>query len=279
MKKKIILTLLIAIIPFLNYPSVLAQDEKLDEFTFEDETIQEPKQPYFALSVGVTGSFLFMNYDDINSKFILPRQLEELSGPMFMMGVNIFAATSPIINNARIGFIYQSGSKSSERDTTTLVPVPLEYSGSKVLNDPGVLVTNYYSKLSVQETGFHVDYAFMPIKSLAILPGIAVKWGTMTFEEFATVNPVSWNSTILTNANQQLKHYYMSFEPQVSVDYALTGFLMLRANAGYSFTINDPLSKYAWVINGNNEYKDVPNSVKSNGFVAQIGIFLGLFNY
>ncbi len=277
MKTKIIFASLFLLLTSYSY-ALSAQDDRLNDFSFEDEQMAEPKQPYFALSAGLTGNFLFMNYDDINAKFTQPMELDNFKGPMFMFGFDVFTALSPIINNARLGITYHSGSKSLERTKTYTVRIP-------ATDEIITLSDNYFAELSVQETGVHIDYAFVPFKSLAILPGIGIKWGTMTVEQFTTINPASWDTAKapyrFSNdpGNKSIQYSFMTAEPQLNIDYALTGFLMLRANVGYSLSFDNPFAKYAWTINGNNEYKDVPSSVNPNGLTVQVGLFLGLFNY
>ena len=246
---------------FISNP-LKAQDERLDDFTFESEEMEDPKQPYFALSIGVTGNLLFTNYDELNNKFIAPKNMELFEGPMFTLGFNVFTALSPFVNNVRLGISYNSGSKLTEMKT---VEESIE--------------TNSTRNLSMQMTGIHFDYAFVPFKSFAILPGIGINLGNMKFEEFNKISsPVSWND-IKATENNQLNYSFMAVEPQVNLEYALTGFLMLRAGVSYIASFDNPLSTYAWTINGNNELKDVPSDINPKGLNVKLGIFLGLFNY
>lgn len=247
-----------------------AQDDRLDDFTFESEEIEDEKQPYFAISAGATGSLLFMKYDDLNLRIPENIHSEKFTSPIFLTGFNIFSALSPFVNNARIGFSYQTGSKilDDTKDESTTAEYKI----------------NFTDKLSLQLAGLQFDYAIVPTKSLAILPGIGIKWGTLTFENFATALPYSWNSPsdIYNRTNQtnnKMQYSFMAVEPKLDVEYALTGFLMFRASAGYVFAFNNPLSKYNWTINGNNEMRDVPSSIKPQGLSLQAGIFLGLLNY
>lgn len=269
---RILIISLVLALGLINTPTPVAasaQDDRLDDFTFESEQLEELKQPYFAISAGVTGSLLFMKYDELNKKNSHQASLEEFDSPMFMFGFNIFSALSPFVNNTRVGFSYQAGSKTSEADITLT-----ENTNTEVL-------VNCTNKLSMQLAGIHFDYAFVPTKSLALLPGVGLKWGTMTFENFSTVLPQSWNTpkNQLTEPNNQMKYSFMAIEPKLDIEYALTGFLMLRASAGYILAFDNPLAKHTWTINGNNELTDVPKSIKPQGFSLQFGLFLGLLNY
>ena len=43
-----------------------AQDEDLDSFQFDSEPIQEESIPYFGLGVGYVGTFMYLNFDELN---------------------------------------------------------------------------------------------------------------------------------------------------------------------------------------------------------------------
>ena len=105
----------------------------------------------------------------------------------------------------------------------------------------------------------------------------------MTLEQYKTVLPRSWKeggALVDPNLfNEQYKYSYIAIEPQISIEYAITGFLMLRAAGSYVLAFDNPFSSNVWTINGNNPYSDVPSSVKPQGFSASIGLYLGLFNY
>ncbi|MDR0927483.1 MAG: hypothetical protein LBO69_06930 [Ignavibacteria bacterium] len=261
----------------ISFP-LFAQDDDFENYSFDDNS-EPTKLPYFALSIGGTSSFLFMDYDDINKKPFhngatnnLWKDVldDEFSGPMVCWGFDFFTALSPLLNNFRIGINYETGSKSLE----------MNYDEADL--DNGITTTiNLTRKLSVSSTGLHFDYAWVPLKSLAILPGIGVKLGAMGIEQYATSIPADWNGAGFYNGeiNEKIEYTFMAFEPKVNIEYALTSFLMLRASASYVLTIDNPFYENAWTINGNNEYTGAPDSVKPQGFAASIGLFLGLFNY
>jgi len=273
---------------FLFSYSAFSQDDDFENYRFDDDKVSTQKTPYFALSFGVTTSFLFMNYDDINSKLkcsdptckVLHYSLDALdfSGPVVGLGFNFFTALSPLVNNARLGVSYFSGSQTNEFDDKTTFIDPQD----PQLKEQQINI-NYNRKLSISDVGLHFDYAFVPMKSLAILPGIGIKTGSMTLEQYETTLPRDWNeSPVLTTGaipNEKLEYSYVAFAPQLNIEYALTGFLMLRASGSYMLAVDSPFSKNAWTINGNNPYTGVPKSVKPQGFSATIGLYLGLFNY
>jgi len=257
---------------FLFSNSAFSQDDEFENYRFDDDKTSSQKTPYFALSFGETASFLFMNYDEINSKNNVFN--DEFSGPMLTWGFNFFTALSPLINNARLGVSYQTGSKYLETSTN----YPLLLPNGNTVNQN----VNFYRNISLRATGIHFDYAFVPLKSLAILPGIGVKWGNMILEQYMTVMPADWNNIGVTTTipfNEKLNYKFLAFEPTVNVEYAFTGYLMFRASASYMLTMDSPFVKNAWTINGNNAYTGVPEGVKPQGFSVTLGLYLGLFNY
>jgi len=290
MRIKLFISAVVSAFVLLTVPT-FSQDDDFENYSFDDEQVSNQKQPYFALSVGGTVSLLFMNYDDINSKPFVYNSGnisswkdfwdEEFSGPMITVGFNLFSAMSPLVNNARLGISYQSGSKELEK----LKDFPMVLQSGVVVAAP----FNVYRKLSVQTGGLHFDYAIVPMKSLAILAGAGFKVGLMTLEQFFTFNDSrmyyqnDWDNQsflyTVTGTNEQLKYRYFTVEPQISIEYALTGFLMLKAGGSYMLTVDNPLYKNAWTNNGNNVYKNVPKSVKPQGFSINLGLYIGLFNY
>jgi len=256
--------------------NIKAQDDEFENYAFDDN--KADKTPYFALSFGWNANFLFMNYDEINKRLWSPGVVDKLgfSGPVFGSRLDFFTAMSPLVNNARLGVNYFWGSQAKELTASNMVYEP--NSGTYFH-----IYLNFYRKLSINSFGVHFDYAIVPFKSLAILPGIGLKLGTMSLEYYETILPKDWENpdrvALIHNANEKLTYYYASVEPQISIEYAITGFLMLRGAGSYSFDFDRPLVNNIWTINGNNPYSGVPKSVSPKGFSASIGVYLGLFNY
>jgi hypothetical protein len=258
-----------------------AQDDSFEDYQFEDDATSSAKQPYFALSFGGTSSFLFMKYDDINKKLNWSNdnhsidQQMAFDGPLVSWGFDFFTALSPLINNARLGISYQSGNDEQEANATANF---LDTATSNVVER----TVNYYRKISVNTIGFHFDYAFIPIKSLAILPGVGIKFGTMSFERYREFIPLNWNdptNNTDTPFGEKIEYSFMGIEPQLNIEYAVTSFLMFRLSASYMLTIDNPFYTNNWTINGNNPYDGVPSGINPQGFSAYVGLYLGLFNY
>lgn len=245
---------------FLAIPAI-AQDDELDGFSFETEPLRSEKMPYFAIGAGYQFSFLFMNYDEVNKIVVDKLGLDKFEGFMYINGIHGFTGLV-IIPNTRLGFFGVSGSKISEKEIVNNL-------AEKELHS---------AELSISFNGFSLDYGFVPLKGLAILPGFNLGWGRYILE--SSVTPITIDYSDLANLSmQRIENSFMFVEPQISIEYAITNFAMIKANAGYSLTFDNPLAKKKWLLNNNAEIKNAPKDMNANGFKAQIGVYLGLFNY
>ncbi len=239
-----------------------AQDEDLDSFQFDSEPIQEESIPYFGLGVGYVGTFMYLNFDELNkhlaaNKFFNDKKFEV---PVFLSGVHGFTAIG-IIPNLRIGFYGMGGE-------TTLQE-------SLKINDKDYK-QNY--DITVTYTAITVDYAIVPMKSLAILPGVGFGWGLMDMDNYRTAGDVEWNN-FNNNAPddesyfKKTKSSFFYVQPSLNVEYALTPFTTVRLGVNYSYSF-----AYDWSYNSNSKLKNVPSAINANGLGVQFGIFVGLFN-
>jgi hypothetical protein len=246
----------------LQSPNIKAQDDEFENYAFDDN--KKEKHPYFALGIGANLCFSFMNYEEINKKMVIPDKLN-FDGPIIGYKIDFCTAMSPLVNNMRVGVSYYWGNQVKEQ---SIFAPPNEELG-----------INFNRKLSVNNLSIHSDYGFVPVKSLAVLPGIGLNFGTMALEYYETSLPQDWNNNNNTYYGENLKYSYIAIEPKINIEYAITGFLMLRAAGSYVFAFDSPFVSNVWTINGNNKYSGVPKSVKPQGFSASIGLYIGLFNY
>lgn len=246
---------------------VWAQDNQLDEFTIEDVPQEDVSTPYFGVGGGVIGSFFFGNMDEVNNLVdrVLPGQ--KIDGPILMVGAQGFAAI-PFIRNTRIGFMSIGGSKMVEGT------VPAESSA---------VARQRQFEYSLSYNAITIDYAFTPLKGLAVVPGVAGGWGSMTMR--VSQSPVDADRTIDGELNfessssalyRELTASHITFMPNLNIEYAVTPFSMIRLNAGYNITA----SVGDWEAdNGIATVSGVSEDIKMNGLSAQIGVFIGLFNH
>lgn len=254
--------LLLTIFCFLIFTyNAFSQDDRLDELEFESATINEEKPPYFAIGGGYTGTFIFTNFDELNKKLLEQTfrfSEDALSAPIFLSGVQGFTAIG-IIPNVRLGFLGMGGSKRVEkRDTIINLNKNVEYS------------------LSFQ--GVFIDYGFILMKSLALIPGITFGWGNRTIEVYQAPAEISWDQfEAIGDINKFLNRAEGNFyfvQPNINFEYALTPFFMIRANVGYSLSFGGE-----WTFNQTSKLSNVPDKIDANGLTLQLGLFLGLFNY
>ena len=239
--------------------NINAQDDRLDDFEFENEEI-DASAGYFSLGLGVTGNLLFMNYDDINSKYLAPKSLKDFDGPLFPLGIEFFTA---LPHNLRLGVTYQNVSKLRDAEAA------MEDTEAKL---------KYTSELSNNMTGVIFSYALLPFSSFAVAPGIGLNFGKMTLNNFTSPTSVEFGET--TNYyNEQIKYSYWAVEPQLNIEYAVTSLLMLRLGVSYLIDFDNPFADNAWSINGGNAYNNVPSTMMPQGLNVKFGVFIGLFNY
>lgn len=239
--------------------NVLAQDSQLDTFSFEEVPEKtEAKAPYFGVGGGFIASFGMFKYDDANLYFqrALGNSVAKIDGNVLMTGAQGLVSV-PLISNLRIGFTSLGGSKESS---------------AKIAD------TNLYAQYSIGFNGLNVDYCFTPFKSLAIIPSLYFGWGNLTLEASRSLNQGDWalNNTIVAgNEMNRIRNSFIFLQPNLNIEYALTTFTVLRLNVGY----NTSFMSDEWKLNGAATIKNVPSSLNANAVSAQIGIFVGLFNY
>jgi hypothetical protein len=244
-----------------------AQDDQLDEFTIEDVPQEDVSTPYFGVGGGVIGSFFFGNMDEVNTLVdrVLPGQ--KIDGPILMVGAQGFAAI-PFIRNARIGFMSIGGSKMVE--------------GSVPAESLAVARKRQF-EYSLSYNAITFDYAFTPLKGLALIPGVAGGWGSITMRaaqssegaERAIDGELNFGSSS-SNLYRELSASHITFMPNLNIEYAITPFSMIRLDAGYNITA----SVGDWEAdNGIATVSGVSDKINMSGFSAQIGVFIGLFNH
>jgi hypothetical protein len=222
--------------------SAFAQDDKLKDFTFDEV----PTMP------------MFQDFTKLNET-VGAITGGTLNGPMWLLGGQGFVAIG-IIPNVRVGVFSVAGSSSSERESG------------------GVTRRAEYN---MSMTGMNIDYAFMPFKGFAVLPGVNLGAGTVSFEASQSSGSRTFPQTFPPSGLPPTATSYMSFiranhffvQPNVNLEYAFSLLTMIRLNVGYSFSFMGDwrADKVAAIAN-------VPSSYNASGVTAQIGLFVGLFN-
>lgn len=276
MKKLLLLLMMIASV------NVFAQDEELDDFEFADETpfstqeLQEEKTEYFLLTGGYTGTLLWLNFDEFNKQMQnVGFGTKDFESPLYLNGVQGITGIFYFLPNMRIGFVSMAGSKMDEIETTAQV------------NSEDISV-NRGVEFAVDYTGFSLDYAIVPVNSLAITFGATFGWGNMTLESWQMPNEMSWtefgkesNQAYYINRAHQS---YWFVQPNLNLEYALeliegAKLIMFRVNVGYPYTFSLASDSEKWKFNRGASIMDMPDEINANGLSVQFGIFIGLFNF
>jgi hypothetical protein len=260
--KKFIYLLITALFLSVN---LFAQDDRLDDFSFDEEPLQEESVPYFALGGGGTVNFAFVNYDDINS-FITSAEnntmLDEMDGQMLTWGFEIFTGVV-FVPNMRAGYYYTNGAKISSKDV-----------------DINGTMYNRNLEFRALQHGINLEYAWSPVKSFAFVPGVGIGWGTIEMNYYQSRNGEIYFTDygnpdeLGNNFWQKMSRGNFHVNPRITVEYAVNNFAMVRGSASYNHTFSQD-----WQLNGNAALKNVPDGINPSGISAQIGIFFGLFNY
>ncbi len=242
----------------------LAQDDRLDELSFDEEQLKEEVVPYFAIGVGPIFNFTLPSTTDVSAR-AAALGLSEMKTPIIQVGAEIFAAIG-VVQNVRLGFSWVAGSSSASKD------IPANGNAVAVKR-----TMNY----GITSRAFHLDYAIVPMKSLAILPGVGLGWGEQSIETYQSQSNLSW--TDLTNeatfapapnAFTRVQQNTLYVLPRVNLEYAVTPFLNLRAQAAYTLQV----SGSDWIANNNATVANVPTGISVSGLSFQVGVLVGLFN-
>lgn len=241
--------------------NLIAQDDRIDDFSFDQEPLQSESSPYFALGGGVSINFGLMNYDEVNKALNLFIPGKAFDGNLTQIGGEGFTGLI-YINNLRATFFSYGGSKSESMTET---------------KDSKIYTKKF--EFSSGMWGVSFDYAIVPTKKLAILPGIGIGRSSITMDAYQSENSFQWGDykPDFNNPNvfrHQIEGTYWNLKPQINIEYALASFMMIRAGVSYNFGFG-----YDWKYNKEAEAIGISDDLNANGLSIQTGIFFGLFNY
>ncbi|MBX3043107.1 MAG: hypothetical protein KIT33_08040 [Candidatus Kapabacteria bacterium] len=238
------------------------QDDRLDEFSFESSELKHESTPYFAIAGGVTFTFNFANFEEINNQLKkIGFGVGDFSGQVSLWGGEGFTGIV-YVPNMRVGFFSYGGSSFISKD----FPAG---------DEPGF---NREVEYQVGLSGLSIEYAYVPLKSFAIVGGLSLGRGDLTISSYDTRSESNWENFSpepgLNNSLNMASSNFWVIKPNLYFEYALTNFLMFRAGASYNYTLG-----YDWKQNYNANLQGVPDGLNANALQLQAGIFLGLFNY
>lgn len=245
-----------------------AQDEKLDEYSFETSPLQEANDAYFTLGGAYSGNFLLMKFDEANKYFnnILKndplKMNEEFEGNLYMHNLDFFIGTV-VVPNLQVGVSISNGSKLIEKDFT-------QTEGNNTIS------ATVAKEINVSRTALNLEYGIIAFKHFAILPSVGIGWGSYSLETNVYMKDYNWTDIQNTqNAlSQKINQSFIYVNPQLSLEYAVWSFAALRVSAGYNANISN-----SWELNNKAELKGVPDKLNTDGVNFQVGLRIGLFNY
>lgn len=256
---------LISMILLFSSLVAIAQDEEIDNWSFDTEPLKEDKVPYFALAGGYTGTFFSANFEEmnslLNSKFGF--DAEALSSSIYMNGFEIFTGL-PFIENIRAGFYTRTGMASNEM----------------TIND-----LNRKTEFTISNSGINIEYAFVPLKNLALTFGSGFGWGKTKLEIYQSQNEINWGEIGTAQPSDNFFHSaeagFLNIEPKINIEYAVQSWLAIRLGANYSLSFMEVgvFSDASWEYNQGTAINDFPDEITGSGLGIQFGVLIGLFNY
>jgi len=243
-----------------------AQDDEIDNLPFDNEPLRDEARTYFVLAGGITYDFLMINEDNLNS-FLNNSDELKLSGPIQLTGGQGVLGI-PWIKNLRLGVFGYGGSIESdvlERPAYIMV----EGEPDKEIS------TSFQTNLTASMFGFSVHYGYVPFEHFAILGGVNAGWGDVTYESYFGTDQISdkfFTSSIGTN---RLEKSYFFVMPNIQLEYAITSYIILRADASYNMTVGQDTD---WTYNslGTNT---VNPDFNLDGMKVGFGVMIGLANF
>jgi len=214
----------------------------------------------FGLAGGLTATWIFPNYDEINKQLPAFEINEKFDGGILTWGGSGYVYIM-LVDDLRIGGMGFGGTKSVISNTNGF--------------DREV-------KYGLSGGAFTVEYTLPFVKRIAISLGGMIGGGKITIEQFQNKNDFAWQETWnefnnlngTDNISRKMENSYFTISPTINIDVPLTRFFALRVGSGYQFTLNE-----SWTIENAKTLKNVPSSVNGNAFFIQTGIYLGFFAY
>ncbi len=216
----------------------------------------------FGVGGGVTATWMFPNYDDINSQLPAFGINEKLSGGLLTWGGSGYVYLM-IVDDLRIGGMGFGGSQSV-------------FSNSSGFNRE--------VKYSLGGGAFTIEYTLPFIKKIGVSIGGMIGGGKLEIDLYQNNDDFAWQETwnefnnpdpaVSQNISRRIENNYITLTPTINIDVPLTRFFAIRIGSGYQFTMSE-----SWTIENDKTLNDVPSSLNGDAFYIQTGIYLGFFSY
>ncbi len=247
----------------LLWTAARAQDEAIEDFSFEDLPEAEVGSFYEVLGVGVIGTAQFLDVTAVQDLVaqLFPKTQPTFDAPLYCTGVYVMESFFPGAK-FRFGFLYASGSKTIE--------------GTELLALDSVAVKRRLS-YAVSYNALTVDYAVVPVPRLALVGGVQLGWGSVQLEAAQSTMQRDFQQEFqfernATNRMTSLSALHFFAAPQLAVEWSPAPTALLRVAGTYHFSW---VGK--WKVDNIQAIENVPETLHSGGPGLQIGLFIGLF--
>ena len=214
----------------------------------------------FGLAGGLTATWMFPNYDDINKQLPALGINEIFEGGLLVWGGSGYVYLM-VVDDVRIG--------------------GMGFSGSSIVTN-SINEFNREIRYSLGGGAFTIEYTLPFVKRIAVSFGAMIGGGNLTIEQYQNNGDFSWQDTWdefnvtegTRNIGRRIKNNYFTLTPTLNIDIPLTRFFAIRVGTGYQFTMNEN-----WTVDNDQTINDVPGSLNGDAFFVQTGIYLGFFAF
>lgn len=259
--KKVLLLMAVLMLPMF----LTAQDDEIDNLPFDNEPLRDDARTYFVLAGGVTYDWLMIDEKEMNS--FIGSQGDQgllLSAPLQLVGGQGVIGI-PWVKNLRIGVFGYGGNLKSNLSV---------YKGVEIDGTPTGFDSEVQTSLTASMFGFSLHYGYVPFEHFAILGGLNTGWGDMNYEVYTAVIMPNPDAPQGFGIERFEKNYFFVM-PNIQLEYAITSYIILRADASYNLTF---AQKTDWKYN-NLGTNSVNPDFNLNGMKVGFGVMVGLANF
>jgi hypothetical protein len=90
---------------------------------------------------------------------------------------------------------------------------------------------------TVSSFGLNFDYGFVLTKSLALLPGVGVNFGSTTIEYINNGQDLTWETpnNVFNSYIARMNNDYIMLQPSLNLEWAALDYLAVRFGGGFSY--------------------------------------------
>lgn len=267
---KFILALLAISFLSLNYSfaqtdeeQIMSDDELLSGFDYEPTEEEDATRSYNILGLGWRFGATYHENKVLSDYMQSQFQMDEIAMPIIMNGFSAKVALTPT-RKFSFGVQYLTGSKKYEKATLN---APLQ--------DYSRILKYYTSQLNLS-----VEYAIVPFKNFAILPGVGFGLTKLELNYSQIKSDYNYDEAFIAkDYDPNTKLYkldgnFFSVDPRLTLQYKLGNNFMLDLSGSYAI----PFSP-SWEFNNYSKLNGVPSELKPQGWNFSLGLYLGIFDF